>query len=344
MSAGKSVLLTGSSGFIAKHIALQLLDAGHAVRGSVRAMNRGKEVADAVRPLLSDPSAADDRLSFVELDLLSDSGWREALQGVDVLVHTASPFPIRQPADENELIRPAVEGTLRALRAAKAAGIRRVVLTSSIAAVADGHDGDVRRTCDESDWSDVESRTITAYSKSKTLAERAAWDFVREEAPEMQLTAINPGMVLGPPLDRHFGSSMGILQRVVRSKDPALPNIGFAFVDVRDIARIHARAMDTPASIGGRHIGTAGFLWLPEVARIVAGQFPDRKIVTRRAPNALIRFLGLFDAEVRASVPMLDQRRELSNARARAVFGMDFIPADEAVRAGAKFLVDNGLV
>lgn len=339
-----TVLLTGASGFIAKHIALQLLEAGYTVRGSLRSMNRAGEVADAVRPHLTDPAGLDERLTFVELDLLSDEGWEEALHGVDTLVHTASPFPIGQPRDENDLIRPAVDGTLRALRAAKAAGVNRVILTSSIASVFEQDDIPDGKVFDESDWSDVESPSIAAYSKSKTLAERAAWDFVRDEAPGMQLTVINPGMVLGPPLDRHFGSSLGLLQRIVRSKDPAVPNIGLLCVDVRDIAAMHVRAIDTEGSIGHRHIGSAGFLWMPEIANVVAAQFPARKIVTRRAPDWLVRLLGLFDNEVKAAVPMLGRKRLVDNTRAREVLGIEFIPADEAVRAGAAYIVENDLV
>ena len=339
-----TVLLTGASGFIAKHIALQLLEAGYTVRGSLRSMNRAGEVVDAVRPHLTDPAGMDERLTFVELDLLADKGWEEALHGVDTLVHTASPFPIGQPRDENDLIRPAVDGTLRALRAAKAAGVNRVILTSSIASVFEQDDVPDGKVFDERDWSDVESPIITAYSKSKTLAERAAWDFVRDEAPGMQLTVINPGMVLGPPLDRHFGSSLGLLQRIVRSKDPAVPNIGLLCVDVRDIAAMHVRAIDTEKSIGHRHIGSAGFLWMPEIANVVAAQFPARKIVTRRAPDWLVRLLGLFDNEVKAAVPMLGRKRLVDNTRASEVLGIEFIPADEAVRAGAAYLVENDLV
>lgn len=338
-----NILVTGASGFIAKHIVLQLLEAGHQVRGSLRSMNRAGEVMDAVRPQLSDPAGLEDRLTFTELDLLSDAGWGEALDGVDALLHTASPFPIVQPKDEEELIRPAVDGTLRALRAARAAGVKRVVLTSSIAAVMERDDVPNGKTLNEDDWSDVDCRSISAYSKSKTLAERAAWDFVRDEAPDLQLTVINPGMVYGPPLDRHFGSSLGLLQRIVRSKDPALPNIGMPVVDVRDIATMHVRAIDTPASIGHRHLGSAGFLWMPDMAKIVASQFPDRRIVTRRAPNWLIRLLALADKEVKAAVPLLDRERVLDNSRAREVFGMEFIPADEAVRAGAAYLVEHDL-
>ena len=343
MSAARSVLLTGASGYIAKHIALQLLEEGHTVRGSVRATDREHEIADAVRPHLSDP-AAESRLRFVELDLMSDSGWTGAAKGMDVLVHTASPLPLEQPQNEDDIIRPAVDGTLRALRAAKAAGITRVVLTSSIAAVGESGGMPAGRIYDESDWSDPDWPEITPYAKSKTLAERAAWDFVRTQAPDMHLTVINPGLVIGPPLDGHIGTSLALVQRILRGRDPAVPNIGFALVDVRDIAAMHVRAIATPQSIGARHLGVSGFLWFPEMAEILAAQYPHRDIVTRRAPNAAVRMLAQVDAAARTAVPLLDIRRDFSSARARAIFGIDFVPVDEALRASAQFLIENGLV
>lgn len=343
MSAARSVLLTGASGYIAKHIALRLLEEGHTVRGSVRATDREHEIADAVRPHLSDP-AAENRLRFVELDLMSDGGWAGAAEGMDVLIHTASPVPLEQPQNEDDIVRPAVDGTLRALRAAKAAGITRVVLTSSIAAVGESEGVPAGRLYDESDWSDPDWPEITPYAKSKTLAERAAWDFVRTQAPDMHLTVINPGLVIGPPLDSHIGTSLALVQRILHSKNPAVPNIGFALVDVRDIAAMHVRAIATPQSIGARHLGVSGFLWFPEMAAVLAAQYPDRNIVTRRAPNAAVRMLAQVDSAARTAVPLLDIRREFTSARAREVFGMDFIPADEALRATAQFLIENGLV
>lgn len=344
MSDVTKIFLTGASGFIAKHIALSALRDGHSVRGSLRSLARASEVRDAVRPHLSEPSGLEDRLTFTKLDLLSDDGWAEALEGSDVLIHSASPFPISRPRHEDELVRPAVDGTLRALRAAKDAGINRVILTSSAAAIIEHDDLPADRVLDERDWSDVDSAIISAYSKSKTLAERAAWDFVRDQAPEMQLTTINPGMVFGPPLDRHFGSSLGLLQRIVRSKDPAIPRINFGCVDVRDVAAMHVRAISIPSTIGQRHLAVAGSLWMTEIAQIVARQFPERKIVTRRAPDWLVRLLALMDKDVKEAVPLLGRHLSFDNSRAREIFAIEFIPADEAIRAGAVYLVENKLV
>ena len=245
-----TVLVTGATGFIAKHVVLELLNAGHRVVGSLRTESRRDEVRDAVRPHLSSADDLDQRLRFVTLDLNDDGGWAEAMSGVDVLMHTASPLPMKQPRDENELVRPAVEGTLRALRAAHAAGIRRVVLTSSTAAVTHRPPGLEKDKFDESDWSDPSWTGMSPYTKSKTLAERAAWDFVENEAPDMQLTAINPCLVLGRPLDDHYGTSLRVVERLLRGKDPLLPKVGMGIVDVTDVARMHVRALTADGRAG----------------------------------------------------------------------------------------------
>lgn len=333
------IVLTGASGFIAKHIVLELLRRGYRVRGTVRSMERGEQVRAAVRPHLDDPAVADSHLTFVELDLTRDEGWAEALEGADALLHTASPFPMAQPDNEDEVIRPAVDGTLRALRAARAAGVDRVVLTSSMAAIMEKDAPHNGAAYTPEDWSDVNSSRISAYSKSKTLAEQAAWRFVSEEAPEMKLTAINPGLVLGPALDERYGTSLQLVERVLRSKDPMLPNFGLPAVDVRDVAKMHVSALSTPEAEGERLIAVSDFLWFPQMAQIVAKAYPDRKITTRRAPNLLIRVLALFDREVRTVVPALDVHRNIDNSRTGKVLDMTFRPLEEAVRASAESII-----
>ncbi len=340
----QTVFVTGASGFIAKHIVVRLLNAGYKVVGSVRSLDRSGEVRDAVAPHLESGDDLDARLRFVALDLGSDDGWEAALEGSDVLMHTASPFPLVQPKNEDEVIRPAVDGALRALKAAKAAGIGRVVITSSTVSITNCALPDGRTAYDERDWTDVSQPDLTPYAKSKTLAEKAAWDFVEQEAPEIALTVINPAFVLGPPLDANYGTSVKVVERILRAKDPMLPQIGFSTVDVRDVAEMHVRALERPETIGKRYAGVDRFLWFHEIAEVLKAAHPDRKIVTRKAPGFVVRVLALFDKAIRGILPDLGQRREVSNARAVADLGMEFIAVEEAVRASGAWLIENEVV
>ncbi|SFS20447.1 SDR family oxidoreductase [Yoonia litorea] len=340
----KTVLLTGATGYIAKHIALQLLEAGYHVRGTVRSLDRGAEVAAAVRPHLSDPTDLQTRLTFTSLDLSSDTGWDAAMTGIDVLMHTASPFPLTQPKDEEDLIRPAVDGTLRALTAAHEAGVKRVILTSSTVAIT-GSDlpaGDT--SYDETNWTDPNAPDATPYVKSKTLAERAAWDFVSNEASDMQLTTVNPGIVLGAPLDGNFGTSIDVIKRLVKGKDPMLPDIGFTTVDVRDVAEMHVAVIDKPYTFGQRVMTVDKFLKYAELAQAIKSAYPDRRIPTRTAPDFLIKILGRFDPAVKSIIPSLGRVDKTDNSRARAILGRGMRQAHKAAVASAAYLIDNKLV
>ncbi|MGR3542397.1 MAG: NAD-dependent epimerase/dehydratase family protein [Hasllibacter sp.] len=333
------VLLTGITGFIAHRIALDLLDAGYAVRGSLRSMARADAVRDALRPHLKDPAALD-RLEFAVLDLTKDDGWQDAAAGCEAIVHTASPFPLTQPEDEDAIIRPAVDGALRALRAAKAAGVKRVVLTSSTVAVANGPDPEGGRPRDERDWSTDDHPGANAYVKSKTRAERAAWNEVRQAG--LDLTVINPGFVLGPLLADEGGTSVEVAERLLKGKDPMVPDLTFETVDVRDVSRAHLAALERPETAGKRYICQSGPLPFVEMARIAKEVAPDRRIPTRQAPNWLVRFLGLFDPAIRGILPVLGRRQAVSNARARDELGIAFIPVDEAARATFRALIERG--
>lgn len=343
MVTAKIVLVTGSSGYIAKHIVQQLLDQGYQVRGSVRSMSRAAEVLEAVAANVRDRSDLEQRLQFVELDLNSDHGWDDALAGVGAVLHTASPFPMVQPDNEEALITPAVDGTLRALTAAQKAGVHRVVLTSSVAAVSQKKLESGRSRYDERDWSDIHSPTISAYSKSKTLAEKAAWSFVKEH-PEMQLTTINPGFVLGTPLDGHFGTSMQVIKRILQGRDLMVPNIGFPIVDVRNIAQMHVRALTTPASIGRRFIGAERFMWMVDLARILKQEYPHRKIATRVAPDWLMRLIGRFDKAIAGILPLLGNSEQMDNTAAQDVLEIEFIDVRQSVKASAAYVVRHHLV
>ena len=331
------IVLTGASGFIAKHILLQLLGTGHRVRATIRSPARGDEVRAAVLPHLD--SEAGQRLEFATLDLNRDAGWGEALAGATALVHTASPFPSAQPKNPDEFIRPAVDGTLRALGAARDAGVHRVVLTSSMIAVINEAKGFPQ---DENDWANPDLPTSTAYGRSKTLAERAAWDFVAR-TPEMQLTTINPGFVMGPLLDSTYGSSVAFVKRILDGKDPMLPNWALPLVDVRDVALMHLRALERPETAGRRYLAVEEPVALFEMGRILKTVYPTRRMPTRAAPGLLVRMLALFDPEIRVTLPKIGKVERLSNARARSEMGMNFILAAEALKATAASLIDRKL-
>ncbi len=331
------IVLTGISGFIGKHIALKLLAAGYSVRGSLRQMARAAEVQAALAPHLD--SAALGRLTFIELDLEKDHGWQFAMDGASALIHTASPFPIVTPKEAEKLIRPAVDGTLRAMAAAKAAGVNRVIVTSSVAAIIDTYKGG---TQDETDWCNVDAPDTSAYAKSKTLAERAAWDFATTQG--MDLTTINPGFVLGAPLDAHFGSSIGVIARLLRGRDPMLPMISFSCVDVQDVAESHLRALMRPQTAGRRIACTAGVLSMLDMGRVLNAAYPNRNIASRVAPRFLLQIMALFDPQIRAILPNIGAAHHISNKRARDDLEMRFISPEGALRASAQWLIAQKLV
>lgn len=331
------VLLTGVSGFIAKHVALKLLNAGFDVRGTLRRMDRADEVRTALAPYLTEHAG---QLTFTQADLEADAGWADAFQGVTALVHTASPFPITQPKDPATVIRPAVEGTERVLKAAAAAGVTRVVLTSSTIAVLNEAKPDTLQ--DEADWCDVHLPSTTAYAKSKTLAERAAWEIAK--ARGLKLTTINPGFVVGPPLDEHYGSSLGLVERILKGRDPMMPPIGFPLVDVRDVAEMHLRALQRPETMGRRYLSASGSMAMVDMGRTLKAAYPTRRIPTREAPKPLVRLLSLFDPAIKSILPKLGHLDRVSNARAVKEMGMEFIAPKAALLASADWLVKHGKI
>ena len=334
------VLLTGISGFLGGHVALALLKAGYTVRGSVRKLAK----ADKVRATLKAAGADLSRLEFVELDLLDDAGWDEAMAGVRYLQHTASPFVIDLPEDKNELIRPAVEGTERALNAAIKAGVERIVLTSSMAAIAYGHDKARTRPFTEADWTDLEGRGVNAYIESKTLAERRAWEIMRAAGRDRDLTTINPSAILGPLLDEDPGTSALMVKRLLDGSVPALPRIPFVIVDVRDIADAHVRAM-TDAAAGGRRfpMGERAML-MAEVADIVRKAAPGRKVPRLNMPDWAVRLYGLFDRDVRGILNELGVLKALDSSAAIALLGRPLVPASQSVAATTASLIERRLV
>lgn len=322
------VLVTGASGFIAKHIVRELLEQGFDVRGSIRSDRRRAEL---------EALFGSGRIEFAELDLDADDGWAEALEGVDALVHTASPFPAEQPKDPQDLIRPAVDGTRRAMRAARDAGVTRVVLTSSCAAFYKDPAKPRDERATEAHWTDPDGPDTTPYEASKALAERAAWDFAAEH-PEMQLTAIAPGAVFGPPLDPHFGTSLEIVEQVLDADFPMYPDINMPVVDVRDVARAHVAALTTPESIGRRLPANAGALSMIQVAETLSAAYPERRIATRRAPDLLVRIGAKFSPVMALAARNLGRNGDVDGTAAEHILGFRYVPSREALLASAGFL------
>jgi nucleoside-diphosphate-sugar epimerase len=306
------VTVTGASGFIALHCVRELLERGFRVRGTVRNANATEPLRRALAPL-----APGERLEFCEAELLSDHGWAEALRGARYVLHVASPLPKAPPKHEDELIRPAREGVLRVLAASRVAGVSRVVMTSSAAAVSSGRERTPTHVFDEHDWADL-AGPMTAYEKSKTLAEKAAWDFVREQgAPE--LVAINPTFVLGPSLTGADNTSNEIVAKLVKRQLPGCPRLAFSLVDVRDVAKAHVLAMLTPAAAGERFLLVSATAWMQEIALVLAKA--GYRVPTRELPNFVVRFASLFDPTLRLVVNRLGKPALTSAEKAKTVLG-----------------------
>ena len=342
--AHTTVLVTGASGFIGLHCVHQLLEQGYRVRGTVRSAARADEVRDAMTASIG--ADCTDRLELVEADLATDDGWDSAVAGCTYVHHVASPFPNKIPEDEDELIKPAKEGTLRVLKAAAQAGVRRVVLTSSLAAVSSGHPPDDSRVFTEDDWSIVER--CPPYPKSKTLAERAAWDFVARlegDAP-MELSVINPGAVLGPVLSGHYSTSGEIVRKLMAKELPGTAKIGFSWVDVRDVASAHVTAMTAPEAAGQRFCCAIEFSWIDEVAQILANRFGPEgwKVPTHKLPNFMVRIVAMFDPTVKTVVSDLGRMRHVSSDRLRRELSWQPHSLEEMVISMGETMIQQGIV
>ena len=327
----EKVLVTGASGFIAEHCIIELLKNGYSVKGSLRTMNREQEVRDAVKT-----ETDDTKLEFCKLDLLEDDGWEDAMWDCDYLMHVASPFVIEDPKDENELIKPAKEGTLRALNAAKKAGIKRVVLTSSVAAV---NSHMMSGTSDHTTWTDINSKYVTPYQKSKTIAEKAAWDFYnnQDNSNKMELAVINPGGVMGPQLGNDLGgASTQIVSQLISGKFPMIPALSFPFIDVRDVAILHLKAMTTPDADGKRFIAAHSKpTWMYEVAEVLSAAGYE-KIKLKKAPSFMLKLIGLFDNKTKSLVPMLDKYVPCDNSQTVKILNWEPMPWEQAFIEHAK--------
>jgi dihydroflavonol-4-reductase len=324
---------------------VQLLAAGHETRATVRDLKRESDV----RAMLRQGGAGEvgERLKLFRADLSADAGWAEAAAGCDYLLHVASPFPSTVPKDENELIAPARDGALRMLKAARDAGVKRVVLTSSFAAIGYGAPKDRTAVFTEEDWTKLNDPTVQAYPKSKTIAERAAWDFIAREGGGLELAVVNPVLVLGPVLGPDVSSSIVLVKRLLNGAMPGCPDLWFGVVDVRDVADLHLKAMTAPAARGERFLATGGdFVSVRKIAEMLKeGLGPAaRKVPTRQLPDWLMRVVGMFDAEVRGILPELGKHKNASNEKARRLLGWAPRSPKEAVVATAQSLLKLGLL
>ncbi|HUK24366.1 MAG TPA: aldehyde reductase [Terriglobales bacterium] len=338
-----TVLVTGGSGFIGSQCILQLLAAGHEVRTTVRSLKREGDVRAMLKEGGAEPGG---RVSFFAADLENDAGWQEAIAGCDYVLHVASPLPPSLPKHEDDLIIPAREGTLRVLRAARDAGVKRVVMTSSFAAIGYGHKQ--RATpFTEADWSNLDGEDMTAYPKSKTLAERAAWDFMAREGKDLELSVVNPVGVFGPVLGPDYSTSILLVQRLMVGAVPGTPRLYFGVVDVRDVAALHLLAMTHPAAKGERFLAVSGdFLTMLEIARVLKRRLGEaaRRVPTRQLPDWLVRLAALRDPAVKLILPELGKVKNASSEKACRLLGWFPRSNEEAIVATAESLVRLGLL
>jgi dihydroflavonol-4-reductase len=336
-----TVLVTGGSGYIAAFCIAQLLRECWPVRATVRSLAREAEIRATIGKI-----APGGELAFVAADLNSDAGWEEAVRGCTYVQHVASPLPSSNPKDDDELIRPARDGALRVMRAARNAGVKRVVMTASLACISYGH-GSYDTPSTEADWSDETNRADTsAYERSKTIAERAVRDWFAQEGGALELVTVHPGAVLGPVLGRDFSASIDIVKKLMEGSVPGVPRFGWPLVDVRDIADLHYRAMLADGVAGQRFIGANEFWWMSQVAAVLKTRLGDRakKVPTRALPDFLVRVAAMFDPVIRERLFELSKYRPASSAHARQVLGWAPRSNEEAVVATAESLLQEGIV
>lgn len=335
------ILVTGASGFVGKWCVVTLLEKGYRVRGTIRSEAKAKQVRETVAALVGADAMA--RLDLMQADILDDKGWPEAMAGVTAVMHVATVIRGDEPRDQNLVIRPALEGTERVLRATHAAGVKRLILTSSIATVGYGHGHTTgTRTYDETYFTNLENMRWTwAYCIGKTKAERFAWAFAREHGLEM--TTIHPGAIIGPALDEDASISVGMVGGLLDNSTPALPSNGFSIVDVRDVADMHVAALEKPESIGQRYLATAEYMPFPEVARVVQELYPERKIVNRPAPDWVIRIVAMFGGPARQIINDIGNVKIFDGRKGEALMGHKYITARQSISDTAESVIKFGL-
>ncbi len=338
----RRIIVTGASGFIAKHVIAQLLDKEFSVRATLRDFSKAESVRRTIDLMCANGISG--RFDLVSCDLLSDDGWLETMEGGDALMHLAAIVPSSEPKNPATVIRPSLEGAERVLGFALAAGIRRVVMTSSIAAIGYGHKSQSKSVNFTSeDWTVVEGlKGKWAYPKAKTLAEKRAWEIAGNK--RLDLTCICPSMVLGPVPDRDISASLEIVKRLMNGKVPAIPPGGISFVDVRDVAQIHVAALDQDSTINQRIIASAGYVRFSEIAKIIKNSYPDAKLPTGIAPIWLLKFLGNFSRTISQVAADLDVVRNYDGSAGSQLLQGEYRGAAQAILSSAESLIELGLV
>lgn len=338
----KKVLVTGVTGFLGSHTTIQLLNKGYEVVGTLRSLQR----AEAIKAVIAKHTANTHLLSFAEADLSDEKVWLQLTKGVDYVQHIASPFPRELPKNDEELIGPAKNGVLTILKAAAQNGVKRVVLTSSSSAILYGRAKNKRNvTLDERTWTDVTNLAdTTPYFRSKTIAEKAAWEFMKADKSGLELTTVLPGAILGPVLEEDFGTSANIVIKALDGSMPALPAIGFDVVDVRSVAELLILAMEKPQAAHQRYAGSAGFISFKEVAKIIKESYPRRKVPSLLLPNFAVRLFSYFDKTLQPVLLDLGVQRKINNSKAINELGWKPRPNREAVVSCAESVLQLGIV
>jgi nucleoside-diphosphate-sugar epimerase len=335
---GKTVLVTGGTGYLAGWCIVELLRRGYRVRTTVRKASREHEVHEAIDSEVD----SHHNLTVHQADLLSDEHWDHVIDGCDYVLHVASPLPVSQPKDPEELIVPAREGTRRVVSRALDAGVERVVLTSSVAAIRGGNEG---RALDETIWTDLSSPDLTPYVQSKTIAEQTAWGLADERDARERVATVNPTVIIGPVLSDDTSASLEVIQRLLKGM-PAMPRLGFGLVDVRDVADLEIRAMTAPEAGGERFVANAQWLWMSEIAEVLRERLGARasKVPTRIAPDLLVQVMAIFDGGIRSFKNQLGVRTEYGTTKAHDVLGWSPRPVEDTITESAESLIEHDIV
>ena len=342
MSEKGLVLVTGASGFVGKWTVIEALKAGYAVRGTVRSAAKGEAVKATLARQVGDEELA--RFSLVQCDLMSDAGWSEAMRGAMAVIHVAAQILGHEPKDHSLVVGPALEGTQRVMRFALAAGIKRVILTSSIATVGYGHGHTKgKRVYTEEHFTNLEAMRYTwAYCVGKTKAERFAWEFARENG--MELTTVHPGAIIGPALDDDSSISLGLVSGLIEGTTPALPSNGFSLIDVRDVAALHIAALEKPETIGQRYLATSDYMPFPRIAEVLREAYPDLEITNKIVPDWIIKLLAFFGGPSRQIINDIGNEKHFDGSKGEKLLGRKYVSGRDAIIATAESLKRLGLL